>query len=162
MTRMLTAIGLLVVAWSIMTTTHEIGHVVGGWCGGATLTKFSIAPWRLPFSLHSPDPNPRLTLWAGPLLGTLGPFCVAAAIRRRWAWFVADFCMLANGCYLALAWISGERFLDTPRMLAAGVAPATIATYCAMTISLGYVRFRADCVNQFSPRTIKTSDESDS
>ncbi|MGB7326727.1 MAG: hypothetical protein WBD31_17765 [Rubripirellula sp.] len=139
-----------------MTTTHEIGHLVGGWCGGATLTEFAIAPWRLPFSLHSPDPNPRLTLWAGPLLGAFGPFGVAAVIRRRWAWFIADFCMLANGCYLALAWISGDRFLDTPRMLAAGVAPAAIAAYCVVTISIGYARFRADCITLLCPSNIKT------
>ncbi|WP_146580826.1 hypothetical protein [Neorhodopirellula pilleata] len=130
-----------------MTFSHEIGHLIGGWCGGATLTGYSVSPWRLPFSLHNPDPNPMLTLWAGPVLGVTLPILAALLIRQSWCWFVADFCLLANGVYLALAWWAGDRFLDTPRMLAAGVAPISIITFCLATVALGYVRFRADCIH---------------
>ncbi len=129
-----------------MTTTHEIGHIIGGWIGGATLTDFEVAPWRLPYSLHQPDPHPRLTLWAGPLVGVVVPSLIAAIIRRRWAWFIADFCLIANGSYLAVAWVTGDRFLDTPRMLASGVHPASIVLYCLLTTTIGYVRFRADSI----------------
>lgn len=136
---------LILVAWVVMTFTHEIGHVVGGWVGGAKLTDLDLAPWRMPYSLHSPDPHPLLTLWSGPLLGVLIPLSIAPLIRHRWAWFVADFCLLANGAYLALAWIAGDRFLDTPRLLQAGSHPITIALYCLITIGFGYTRFRNDC-----------------
>ena len=138
---------LLIVSWLAMTLTHELGHVVGGWAGGATLVDYDLVPWRMSYSLHSPDPVPLLTLWAGPILGVLIPALLALAARQRWAWFIADFCLVANGGYLALAWISGDRHLDTPRLLDAGADPATIALYCAATIGLGYVRFRSDCVH---------------
>ncbi|WP_235935366.1 hypothetical protein [Candidatus Laterigemmans baculatus] len=130
-----------------MTTTHEGGHIVGGMACGATLVDYDLAPCRMPYSLHSPDPRPLMTLWAGPLLGVLIPVSLAALIRERWAWFIADFCVVANGGYLALAWMSGDRFLDTPRLLEAGVNPALIMLYCSVTIGAGYVRFRSDCIH---------------
>jgi hypothetical protein len=130
-----------------MTFTHEIGHMIGGWIGGATLTNFDIAPWRLPFSVHNPDPSPRLTLWAGPILGVVVPGLIALLFRHQWLVFVADFCLLANGGYLAIAWLSGDPFLDTPRLLEAGASPVTITIYCALTIGIGYLRFRRDCID---------------
>ena len=66
--------------------------------------------------------------------------------RRNWIWFVANFCMLANGCYIATAWISGDRFLDTPRLLDAGAWPLSILLYCAVTIGFGYFGFRSNCM----------------
>lgn len=140
----------LTAAWVVMTTTHELGHVVGGWLGGGKLVTLEIAPWRLPHSLHRPDPHPRFTLWCGPILGVVVPLAVALATRHALAVFVADFAMLANGVYLALAWWAGDRFLDTPRMLSAGVHPLWIALFSIVTIGVGYVRFRADCVAMFS------------
>ena len=136
-----------------MTFTHECGHIVGGMACGATLTDFDLVPWRMPYSLHSPDPHPLVTLWAGPLLGVAVPLIASSIIRKRWAWFIADFCVIANGGYLALAWLSGDRFLDTPRLLAAGAYPASIVVYCILTIGVGYVRFRSDCIHYLAPTT---------
>ncbi len=144
--RIATFVALLAASWVVMTFTHECGHIVGGMTCGARLVDFDLAPWRMPYSLHSPDPHPLVTLWAGPLLGVAIPIVFAAFVRRRWAWFIADFCLIANGSYLALAWISGDRFLDTSRLLHAGAHPAAILIYCVLTIGAGYVWFRADCV----------------
>lgn len=69
---------------------------------------------------------------------------------RKLSWFVADFCLVANGGYLTLAWLSGDRFLDTPRLLDAGAEPATIVLYCLLTIGTGYVWFRSDCMHYLS------------
>ncbi|TWU34142.1 hypothetical protein Q31b_56130 [Novipirellula aureliae] len=148
--RLLQFIMLLVASWTVMTLTHEVGHLIGGKLGGAALREFDLAPWRLPYSLHSPDPHPQLTLWAGPLLGVILPLTVAAVVRHWTVWFIADFCLLANGVYLALAWWMGDRFLDTPRMLDANVHPVWIATYCVLTIGIGYAWFRRDCKNMFA------------
>lgn len=153
---------LLLLSWTVMTTTHELGHLIGGWLGGATLTKCDLAPWRLPYSLHNPDPHPLLTLWSGPLFGVVVPLVIAWGTRSTWARFVADFCLVANGIYLALAWLSGDRFLDTPRLLAEGAWPLSIAIYCFTTIAFGYIRFREDCIVVFSNdpiRDLRTKDE---
>lgn len=134
-----------------MTFTHETGHIIGGWFGGATLTDFDVAPWHLPYSLHNPDPHPMLTLWAGPIFGVVVPYLIALPFHRQWLRFIADFCLIANGAYLALAWLSKARFLDTPRLLDAGASPLPIAIYCTVTIGFGYVWFRRDCVDILSP-----------
>ncbi|WDQ19479.1 hypothetical protein [Rhodopirellula sp. P2] len=129
-----------------MTQTHELGHVVGGWIGGATLIEVDLRPWQLPYSIHSPDPSPLITLWSGPLLGVVVPVAFAIVANRRAWWFVADFCLLANGTYLALAWFSGEAFLDASRLFQAGASKLMVATYCLLTIGVGYPRFRNDCI----------------
>jgi hypothetical protein len=133
---------LLLVSWVVMTFTHEAGHLIGGWCSGATLQAVDMWPWRLPFSIFEPDPRPLITLWSGPLLGVLVPVGFAIYIRQGWMWFVAHFCSLANGLYLAIAWYTGDRFLDTQRLLAHGASPITIGLYCVVTIGLGYLGFR--------------------
>ncbi|EMI45431.1 putative membrane protein [Rhodopirellula sp. SWK7] len=137
---------MIVISWVVMTLTHETGHLIGGALSGATLTDCDLAPWRLPYCLHSPDPHPLVTLWAGPVLGVIVPFLAAMMLRVWWAWFIADFCLIANGIYLALAWVSGDRYLDTPRLLAAGTHPVFVFIFCALTIGFGYPRFRDRCM----------------
>lgn len=141
---------LLIVSWVTMVATHEGGHIFGGLAGGGTLVDYDLAPWRMPYSFFAPDPYPLVTLWAGPLLGVLVPIMVAGIARKPWLWFIADFCLLANGIYLALAWLSGDRLLDTPRLLNAGADPATLLVFCYVTIGIGYLRFRSDCFRYLS------------
>jgi hypothetical protein len=149
--RWLRLAGLLAVAWCVMTFTHEGGHLVGGWLGGATLSAAELRPWRLPYSIFAPDPRPLLTLWSGPLLGAIVPLAGAAAVRRGWGWFIAHFCLLANGSYLAAAWISGDRLLDTPQLLAAGASPVSILLYIAATVAIGYRGLRRECLAILRP-----------
>lgn len=143
--------GLLVVGWCTMTMTHECGHIIGGWLGGATLVEADLLPWHLPHSLYQPDPIPLLTLWSGPIIGAIAPTVCACVFRRTWIWFVSNFCLLANGSYIATAWISGDRFLDTPRLIAAGAWPTSIIFYCAVTIGFGYFGFRSSCIQLLTP-----------
>ena len=108
-------------------------------------------PWHLPYSLFEPDPRPLVTLWGGPILGAFIPIVAAACIRNDWAWFVAYFCLLANGLYLATAWFTGDRYLDTPKLLEHGAHPFWIVVYCAATIGPGYSGFRRHCLKILSP-----------
>ncbi|RMF40779.1 MAG: hypothetical protein D6753_10925 [Planctomycetota bacterium] len=57
----------------VMAFTHEIGHIVGGWCCGGTLKTADLIPWHLPYSIFDPDPKPLVTLWCGPILGIVVP-----------------------------------------------------------------------------------------
>ena len=142
---------LLVASWCVMTVVHESGHVVCGWAGGGTLQEADITPWGLPHSRFDPDPMPLLTLWGGLVLGVLVPLAFAAVIRRRWSWFIAYFCLLANGSYIAIAWVTGESELDTTKLLRQGAHPITIGVYCAVTIGVGYIGFRRECIRQLTP-----------
>lgn len=141
---------LLVCSWIAMTTSHELGHVIAGWLSGAELVYVDIAPWKLPSSLHRPDPFPKITLWGGPVLGVLLPLLIAIVVRRPAVWFVADFCLMANGIYLTLAWLTGDGLLDTSRLLDAGERPILIAIFCIITTVVGYFRFRRDCIERLA------------
>ncbi len=129
-----------------MTFTHELGHIIGGVCCGGKLQSADLWPWHLPYSLFEPDPRPLVTLWCGPLIGVLLPLVLAVIIRRQWAGFIAHFCVIANGSYLAAAWITGDRYLDTPKLLEHGASPITITLFCLITIAGGYVGFRRACM----------------
>jgi hypothetical protein len=137
---------LIVASWCVMIFVHEAGHVLCGWCGGGTLVRAELRPWRLPYSLFEPDPHPLVTLWGGPTLGAAIPLVVAWLVQRPWMWFVAYFCVLANGVYIATAWFTQDRFLDTARLMAHGANPVTVVIYCVLTIGIGYVGFRQQCV----------------
>lgn len=140
-----------------MTFVHESGHIICGFVSGGTLTNADLLPWHLPYSLFQPDPQPLVTLWGGPILGVIIPTSLALAIRRNWAWFIAHFCTLANGAYLATAWASGDRYLDTTKLLEHGAHPAWIAAYCVLTIACGYVGFRRQCMLILSQPTPSTA-----
>jgi len=147
---------MLLASWCVMIVTHELGHIIAGWAGGAVLVHAELRPWALPHSHFAPNPNPLLTLWGGPILGVVLPVSFAFAIGKPWAWFIADFCWVANGFYLALAWVSGESLLDTPRLLAQGAARWQIALFCISTIGPGYVRFRRRCVEWLTEATVES------
>lgn len=144
---------LLAASWVVMTFTHEMGHIIGGACCGGTLKSADLLPWHLPYSIFEPDPFPLVTLWAGLVIGVLAPMGVALVTQRDWMWFIANFCILANGAYIATAWLSGDRYLDTPRLLEHGASPISIAVYCLLTIAFGYVGFRRSCVSALSAPT---------
>lgn len=135
-----------------MTLTHESGHLLLGWFCGGTLQFVELWPW--PQSLFVPDPYPLGTLWGGPILGAAIPIAAAGLFRKEWLWFVAHFCLLANGLYLAGSWYTGDRFLDSPRLLKAGAHPLSLLAYCLVTIPWGYLGLRRSLVQVLhSPRT---------
>ena len=142
---------LLVVSWFVMIYTHELGHIVGGYFSGGRLQSADLLPWHLPYSIFDPDPFPLITLWSGLLMGVLAPLAIAVIVHRPSMWFIANFCMLANGAYIGLGWFSKDRFLDTPQLLAHGSHAGWIAVYCMLTIGLGYIGFRRSCIELWLP-----------
>ncbi len=157
--RVLLFVALLIASWCVMTVVHESGHILCGWSCGGSLISAELRPWHLPYSLFEPDPQPLVTLWGGPVLGVIIPLSIALIVRTDWCWFMADFCVLANGTYLATAWVSGDHYLDTPKLLEHGAHPATLVIYCVVTIGYGYLKFRRHCVRILAePTTNKRSD----
>lgn len=137
---------MLAAAWYTMVLTHEFGHICCGWLSGGTLAAADLRPWALPWRRFKPDPHPLVTLWGGPVLGVVVPWAAASLTRHREMWFVSHFCTLANGVYLALAWLTGDRWLDTARLLDEGASSVAVGIYCLTTICCGYVGFRRACM----------------
>jgi hypothetical protein len=131
-----------------MTLLHEIGHIFVGCAAGGDLRDFELRPWHLPHSLFASNPAPLLTLWAGPLLGCLVPLIAACLLRRSAIWFVAWFCVAANGSYLLLGYYTGDNELDSNKIIRLGTPVwILLAVGSAMTFA-GYVGFR----NEFRSR----------
>lgn len=140
-------------AWCALTLCHELGHVAGGLAGGGTLMQLELRPWRLPHSLMAGDSYPLVTLWAGPVLGCAAPLILAAAPGRfQGLWFVAWFCLVANASYLLAGFLSGDAELDSVRMIRAGTRPWQLIAVVAVTLPLGYVKFRSACASVLSGR----------
>jgi len=148
---------MVLASWCVMIVAHELGHIIAGWAGGAVLIHAELRPWTLPHSHFAPNPHPLLTLWGGPILGVVFPVALAFASGKPWAWFIADFCLVANGSYIALAWVSGEPLLDTPRLLAQGAASWQILLFCISTIVPGYVRFRRRCIHWLDKANVEST-----
>jgi hypothetical protein len=134
---------MLFVAWYVMTLSHELGHIVGGWLCGAELLEADLTPWRLPYSIFSVNPFPLFTLWCGPWCGVVVPVVAALTVRGHNAAFVAYFCTLANGLYLAAGWLAADRYLDSTMLLEAGASQLSLGTFCLLTIPVGYVGLRS-------------------
>lgn len=148
---------LLCWSWVVMTVTHELGHVIGGIASGAVPTNLEIRPWKLPHSTFSPDPNPLMTLWAGPILGSVVPLLVACCLRRPAAWFIGWFCVVANAVYLLLGWLLFEPELDSTKMIRSGTPSYVLLLFVAMTLPVSYVAFRQQCVEVLSDPSVRIS-----
>ena len=144
--RVLPFVMLLVVSWCVMTLVHESGHLICGWFCGGTLVSADLLPWHLPYSIFEPDPKPLVTLGDEP-----NPIATKKGRNRKRDCntkngSAPNFCMLANGLYLATAWFTGDRYLDTTKLLEHGAYTWSIAVYCFLTIGAGYIGFRRQCV----------------
>ncbi|NND98939.1 MAG: hypothetical protein HKN47_16605 [Pirellulaceae bacterium] len=124
--------------------------MAGSLCGGS-LSRVQLRPWSLPYSFFKPDPWPSVTLWAGPVLGCLGPVVAASIWRRSGLWLIAWFCVLANGTYLLMGWYAGDGELDSTKIIAAGTPTwLLLMVSVAMTV-VGYVGFRQECAAMLKP-----------
>jgi hypothetical protein len=97
---------LLGASWLGMQIVHELGHVLGAWATGGTVTHVELKPWTISRTDVSPNPRPLVVAWAGPLFGVLLPvglWLAARAARRTWDYllrYFAGFCLVANGAYI--------------------------------------------------------------
>jgi hypothetical protein len=97
---------LLGASWLGMQIVHELGHVLGAWATGGTVVHVELKPWTISRTGVSPNPQPLVEIWAGPVIGVLLPATLWLAARvARLSWdyllrFFAGFCLVANGCYI--------------------------------------------------------------
>ncbi len=141
---------MLLWAWLVMTVSHELGHVIGGTASGAVLSALEIRPWQLPYTLFASDPNPQVTLWAGPIIGGAVPLLLAVCTGKSMIWFIAWFCVLANAVYLLVGYFSGDAQLDSTKILAAGTPTIVLLLFVTMTGPVSYVAFRQQCIRVMS------------
>jgi hypothetical protein len=103
----------LVASWLGMQAAHELGHVAAAWLTGGKVQKVVLHPLAISRTDVSPNPQPRIVVWAGPVIGALLPLALwglAAWMKLPGAFalrFFAGFCLLANGLYIGLGSFGG-------------------------------------------------------
>jgi hypothetical protein len=92
--------------WFAMMAVHELGHMIGAWLAGGTVSQVVLDPLTISRTDLSRNPHPLFVAWAGPVGGAAGPL-LAWGVWRAWGLpgahllrFFAGFCLIANGAYL--------------------------------------------------------------
>ena len=97
-----------------MTALHELGHVLNACLSGGQVVAVELPPRGLGHTRVSPNPHPRFVAWGGAGWGSLFG-CAAIVLTRKnecWRWFgrfFAGTCLIANGVYLGLGGLFGDR-----------------------------------------------------
>lgn len=95
------AVSLILAAWLLGQLVHELGHVAGAGCAGATVERVVWHPSTISSTVRAPVG--LIDTWGGIALGAGLPLLAWLALCRtrvgREARFFAGFCLVANGAY---------------------------------------------------------------
>lgn len=133
---------LLALCWFAMMAVHEFGHVVGAIATGGVVERVVLHPLTISRTDVSPNPNPSVVVWLGPILGCIIPGVLWWFIPRHYASarnigaFFAGFCLVANGAYIFAG--SFDRVGDSGVMLKHGSPFWTLILFGGLTIPLGF------------------------
>lgn len=133
---------LLALSWHAMMAVHEFGHVIGAFGTGGDVQRVVLHPLTISRTDVSPNPDPSIVVWLGPVLGCLIPAAIWLLMSERWivtrrlAKFFAGFCLVANGAYISLG--SFDRIGDCGVMLDHGSPLWLLLAFGAVTIPLGF------------------------
>lgn len=132
----------LTFSWLAMMVVHELGHIVGAFCMGASVEKVVLHPLAISRTDVSNNQHPLVVIWAGPIFGSLLPLAMLLiAQQANWAcWplakFFAGFCLVANGGYIGFG--SFERIGDAGDLLGHGSPAWTLWLFGVVTTPFGF------------------------
>ena len=148
------SVSLLATSWLLMMAFHELGHVAGAMLTGGTVQEVILHPLAISQTDVFPNPSPLLVVWAGPIVGCVLPLVLAASLPKSWVverktvWFLAGFCLIANGCYIGFG--SFDRVGDCGNMLDAGTPLVCLWLFGAIAIPAGlFIWHRLGSVAEF-------------
>ena len=131
----------LPLCWLGMMAVHEAGHVLAAWATGGTPQKVVLHPLAISRTDISPNPEPLIVAWAGPLLGVLLPLLLWAAVytmQLPGAYllrFFSGFCLVANGTYIGIG--SFELIGDAGALVTYGTPRWVLWLFGAIAIPAG-------------------------
>ena len=134
-------VGLFWLCWQGMQVVHEMGHVLGAFLTGGTVSTLDLHPLRISRTDVSPNPHPLVVIWMGPLWGVLAPLALWGVVRRvgsswnRHFQFFAGFCLIANGAYRGSAVL--EPVGDAADLLQHGAGAWQLLLFAAITVPAG-------------------------
>ena len=148
------ASSLLALCWLVMMVAHEFGHVIGAVITGGSVRRVVLHPIAISRTDVSPNPQPAIVVWMGPIIGCALPLLLASLVPERRAAvrniakFYAGFCLVANGAYIAIG--SFESVGDAGVMLATGSPRWLLLAFGAATVPLGmFIWHRLGSLGEF-------------
>lgn len=139
--QLLFIVSILGLSWFAMMAVHELGHVVGSCVTGGHVKRVILHPFAISRTDVSPNPNPTIVVWLGPIIGGFLPLAVSLILPRHLtmtrsiAMFFAGFCLIANGAYIAIG--SFARIGDSGVMLQYGSPMWLLLSFGLLTIPMG-------------------------
>lgn len=139
--QILFVVSLLVLCWFVMMAIHELGHVIGAIVTGGYVQRVVLYPLSISRTDVSPNPSPLIVVWLGPIIGSLIPSLACLLFPKKWTFerniaiFIAGFCLIANGAYIALG--SLDQVGDCRVMLENGSEIWQLLAFGALAIPLG-------------------------
>lgn len=130
-------------SWLFMQVVHELGHISAAWITGGTIALIDLHPLHISHTLVSPNPQPVIVIWAGPLVGILLPVALYLGLRKsfqnkiHFIRFFAGFCLIANGAYLGSAAI--EAVGDARDLMIANVPIYLPIAFATLTVPSGFL-----------------------
>jgi hypothetical protein len=126
--------------WYGMEFVHECGHMLAALVTSGRIEHFEIPLVGFSRSDILPNRHPAVVAWAGPLLGSLIPLVVCAAVRLAKKRLIllqvfAAFCLLANGAYLGVG--SFDRVGDAGDILRRGCPIFLLWSFGAIAMAGG-------------------------
>jgi hypothetical protein len=133
---------LLYPAWLGMMAVHESGHVLHAWLSGGKVSHVSLPLLDFSRTDLSQNPHPQFVSWGGPIWGCIIPFAAwlltglftRNAVHQLLQLF-AGFCLIANGAYLGVGWIT--RVGDAGDLLRHGARVWDLIAFGGVTIEAG-------------------------
>lgn len=107
-----------------MQAVHELGHVVGAYVSGGTVSRVVLHPLSISRTDLSKNPQPLFVVWSGPVGGVVLPLLLYAAVElaklpgTKAVQFFTGFCLIANGVYIGIG--SMDRIGDAGEMMQHG------------------------------------------
>lgn len=135
------SLATIFLCWLLMQAVHEAGHVLGASLTDGRVTNVVLHPLAISRTDVSPNPPPRVEVWAGPIVGVVLPVAMWLIARHcsklvaPWLRFFAGFCLIANGCYLGYGVV--EPIGDAEELRRLGVPAWMLGLFAAATIPLG-------------------------
>ncbi len=129
--------------WLAFMAIHELGHVIACLSTGGSVSKVVVHPLAISRTDVSPNPNPLIIVWAGPIVGVLLPLVIWGVFWKfkipgdYLARFFAGFCLIANGAYITIG--SFEDIGDAGDMMRNGSPIWVLWLFGIVTVPIGFL-----------------------
>ena len=141
-TQILLIVTFIGFSWLAMQAVHEAGHVLVARLTGGEVVRVALHPLIFSRTDLGTNPHPLAVVWGGPLVGSLLPllvFALSAACRAPGLYllrFYAGFCLIVNGVYIGIGWLTADG-TDPAVMMEHGSPAWLLVLFGLVTVPLG-------------------------